>query len=430
MAVFQFANDASSTLAAPISNVATTVNLAVGTGALFPSPGAGQQFALTFNDAATGLLTEVVYCTARSGDALTIVRAQEGTTAQTWIAADLASNLLTAGTMQGLAQVPQAQGNIWNYAVDSGAANAYVVAFSPAVGAVVAGTPIWVKIAHTNTGASTLNFGAGALPIINPDSTTVGGGAMSANGIYLFTPDGAGNVILLSANNGTLSSQGIATTGDIKFRPTVETITGWIIANATTIGNATSGATQLASLTAAQLYSWLWTNFSNSQCPVSGGRGANPTADFTASKAIQVLDMRGYAIAGVDTMQGGATARLAAVTVVSGNNTTPGSILGEAVHTLITAEMPVTTPGGTVGAITITDTRTWGFSYLERTFPVGTGANLNATDVEQASSVKSVVQQAGSISASTPSFTGTPFGSGSAHNNTQLSMLGQWYIKL
>lgn len=107
MSTFLFANNASSTLAAPISNSATTVNLATGQGALFPNPSAGQQFALTFNDAATGLLTEIVYCTARSGDSLTIVRAQEGTVAQGWSAGDLAANLVTAGQMAAMLQASQ-----------------------------------------------------------------------------------------------------------------------------------------------------------------------------------------------------------------------------------------------------------------------------------------------------------------------------------
>lgn len=104
MALFVFANDASSTLAAPISNSATSISLASGGGSLFPNPSAGQQFELTFNDAATGLLTEIVYCTARSGDILTVVRAQEGTIAQSWLAGDLAANLVTAGQMAAMEQ--------------------------------------------------------------------------------------------------------------------------------------------------------------------------------------------------------------------------------------------------------------------------------------------------------------------------------------
>lgn len=104
MSLFLFANDATSELAAPISNSAVSVALSSGSGALFPNPSAGQQFALTFNDAATGLLTEIVYCTARSGDTLTIVRAQEGTTAQNWLAGDLAANLVTGGQMAAMEQ--------------------------------------------------------------------------------------------------------------------------------------------------------------------------------------------------------------------------------------------------------------------------------------------------------------------------------------
>ncbi len=104
MSTFLFANNASSTIAGPISNSAVSVNLASGQGALFPNPSVGQQFAMTFNDAATGLLTEIVYCTARSGDTLTIVRAQEGTSAQSWLAGDLAANLITAGQMAAMVQ--------------------------------------------------------------------------------------------------------------------------------------------------------------------------------------------------------------------------------------------------------------------------------------------------------------------------------------
>lgn len=104
MGTFLFANNAGSTLAAPLSPSATAITLAAGGGALFPVPSAGQQSALTLNDAATGLLTEICYCTARSGDVLTVTRAQEGTTGQSWLAGDLATNLNTAGTMAAMVQ--------------------------------------------------------------------------------------------------------------------------------------------------------------------------------------------------------------------------------------------------------------------------------------------------------------------------------------
>lgn len=104
MGTFLFANNASSTLAAPVAPGATAMTLAAGGGALFPNPSAGQQFAMTLNDAATGLLTEIVYCTARAGDVLTVERAQEGTVAQSWLAGDLAANLVTKGQMEAMVQ--------------------------------------------------------------------------------------------------------------------------------------------------------------------------------------------------------------------------------------------------------------------------------------------------------------------------------------
>ena len=49
---FLFANDAVTTLAAPVLTTDTAINVSAGTGSLFPSPGASQQFALTLQDAA------------------------------------------------------------------------------------------------------------------------------------------------------------------------------------------------------------------------------------------------------------------------------------------------------------------------------------------------------------------------------------------
>jgi hypothetical protein len=107
LSIFVFSNFASSTLAAPITAAATSLTLAAGTGALFPNPSAGQEFALVLTDAATGTKIEIVYCTARSVDTLTVVRAQEGTTGQAFIAGDLAANVLTAGQSQGFLQSTQ-----------------------------------------------------------------------------------------------------------------------------------------------------------------------------------------------------------------------------------------------------------------------------------------------------------------------------------
>ena len=104
MAIFLFANDANTTLAAPITNTALSLTVASGTGALFPNPSAGQQFALTMVDASTGEETEIMYSTARSGDTFTVIRGQEGTIAQAWIAGDLVGNFWTAGQAAAMQQ--------------------------------------------------------------------------------------------------------------------------------------------------------------------------------------------------------------------------------------------------------------------------------------------------------------------------------------
>lgn len=96
---FLFGNLAGTTLAAPISSTATTISVAAGTGALFPQPTAGQQFALRLISASNSTYTEIVYVTAISGDVLTVARAQESTAPLSFNAGDYAKHVLTAGAL-------------------------------------------------------------------------------------------------------------------------------------------------------------------------------------------------------------------------------------------------------------------------------------------------------------------------------------------
>jgi hypothetical protein len=59
---------------------------------------------MTLIDAATGVIKEIIHCTARSGDVCTVVRAQESTTALAWLAGDLIANLWTAGSAEAMVQ--------------------------------------------------------------------------------------------------------------------------------------------------------------------------------------------------------------------------------------------------------------------------------------------------------------------------------------
>lgn len=88
-------NNAFSTLAAGISDAATTINLAAGTGSRFPVVGVGDYFYATLIDVSNNL--EIVKVTARSSDTLTVVRAQDGTTAREYSTGDRIELRLTAG---------------------------------------------------------------------------------------------------------------------------------------------------------------------------------------------------------------------------------------------------------------------------------------------------------------------------------------------
>ena len=90
---FLFSNFGRSTLAAGIAADATQLQLGEGHGALFPQPAAGEIFALLLS---TGSRHEIVYCTERASDVLTVERGKEGTTAQVFSAGTPAIHTVTA----------------------------------------------------------------------------------------------------------------------------------------------------------------------------------------------------------------------------------------------------------------------------------------------------------------------------------------------
>ena len=89
-----FKNNAFSTLASGITDVATSIALNSGDGAKFPSPTGDEYFYATLIDTSNNL--EIVKCTSRSTDTLTVVREQESTTKRTYSAGDRIEMRLTA----------------------------------------------------------------------------------------------------------------------------------------------------------------------------------------------------------------------------------------------------------------------------------------------------------------------------------------------
>jgi hypothetical protein len=79
-------NNAFGTLNASINSSATTIVLVAGQGARFPTLSAGDYFYATLIDTSNNL--EIVKCTARSTDTLTVVRGQDSTTARAYATND------------------------------------------------------------------------------------------------------------------------------------------------------------------------------------------------------------------------------------------------------------------------------------------------------------------------------------------------------
>jgi hypothetical protein len=166
----QFTNNALTTLGSALGSTATTVTLAAGSGALFPTLEPGQFFLGTLWSAgsSTQVPNEIVTATARTGDTVTIVRAQEGTTAQAWAVGDNFQLLVTAGTLSEFAQQGDVQAQVGNWAQDTGAVNAGAVTLTPAPATMTGlkGAPVRVLKTGTNTAAYSLNVnGLGATAV-------------------------------------------------------------------------------------------------------------------------------------------------------------------------------------------------------------------------------------------------------------------------
>lgn len=85
-------------------------------------------------------------------------------------------------------------------------------------------------------------------------------------------------------------------TGDMKLTWRPSPTTGWVFMNDGTIGSATSGATTRANADTETLYTLFWNNYDDELIPVTGGRGANAAADFSANKPMRLPLVLGRAL--------------------------------------------------------------------------------------------------------------------------------------
>ena len=189
-----FRNNAASTLALQAQLVDTTLTVSAGTGNRFPAPGVEEWFFATIQ---AGVNYEIVKCTARAGDILTVVRAQDGTSARLWSAGASIDMRIPKIALESFLQEANLddyireedlesyvqQADLATYVQNSallsfggvagGSANAITVTTNPPVAAYAAGQEFRFLSAARNTGAVTLNVnGLGARAVTRDDGIT------------------------------------------------------------------------------------------------------------------------------------------------------------------------------------------------------------------------------------------------------------------
>jgi hypothetical protein len=186
---------------------------------------------------------------------------------------------------------------------------------------------------------------------------------------------GGGGIVVTEAD--------IHQTGDIiiGFSPT--TRAGAVRLNGGSIGSASSGATERANADTQALYVFNYNTFDNTICPVAGGRGATPEADFLANKALTLPSGRGKTLFGSDTM-GASAADISQVSTTI--NTTSGSTSATVANPSVihigmriaSANVPAGTEVQTISGTTI------GLSSAATATASGTAARFSVfTDAEK-----------------------------------------------
>jgi len=156
------------------------------------------------------------------------------------------------------------------YAADSGAADAYVIAPSPAITAYAAGQQFIMNAANTNTGASTVNVnGLGAKSIVNANNEALSRNEIVSGRTYILTYDGTAFQL---TSPKVSAKKNIVLNGDFQVWPEGTSFTG--------VANADHSAAQ-----------WLWEQSGAGVADVAQITTALPTvaeAGRLITSAIQV----------------------------------------------------------------------------------------------------------------------------------------------
>ena len=198
MTTLIFRDTPPTTLAGPINAAATTINVASGTGALFPQPTSGQGFYAFMKDAATRTLTEVILVTAVTGDTMTVVRGQGTLSAQPWNAGDFLIHGPCAEMFAAFSQSSGSGGSSGFWQGTDTSTNANIVTVpttNPSITSPSAGNIFFItKGINGNTGPVTCSIGSGSsIPVLYADGSSLG---------YQDWPSGIGAWLYYGAGGG------------------------------------------------------------------------------------------------------------------------------------------------------------------------------------------------------------------------------------
>jgi hypothetical protein len=167
--VMKFTNNATSTLASGINSSVTSLTVAAGNGALFPTL-VSDYFYCTLSNTAGAI--EIVKVTARSTDTFTIVRGQDNTTATSWLTGDKVELRLVAASLNDFPKLDEI--------------NTFTLLQTMSVGSV--GGP-WTTVGRPGsptTGQSGFNSTLGRFETWNGIAWIASGGAQGGGGDDVF----------------------------------------------------------------------------------------------------------------------------------------------------------------------------------------------------------------------------------------------------
>jgi hypothetical protein len=175
-----FTNNATTTIAVGISAGDTSITLANATGSKFPTITSSNFFLATIYtlSGTQEINHEIVKVTARSGDVLTVTRAQEGTTARAWSAGAFLELRFTAGHASLLSNVTTDAGGNGYIGIGKG------VGLYPTTELDVSGT---FRVTAQGTNYISGDTGSAALEVVNPGA----GAAIQSDGDISFPSSGS-----------------------------------------------------------------------------------------------------------------------------------------------------------------------------------------------------------------------------------------------